>query len=146
MNAYFIKIFFPDAYRALPFRRSILGVLRALHILFFSILVGGLYFNQSKEQVTFWIVGVLITGILMFLMELYASLMVLFEFQSIAIIIKIIALYFMTFLNEQQTIYLLMALILFSSLVSHATKRVRHINIAPLSFQKKYGFKKGKSL
>lgn len=144
MKSYFLKLAFPSAYREFPYKRFILGALRATHILCFAVLVGGVFFNQSEEQLGLWIVGTLLTGAAMFFIELYASLILIFEIQSIAIIVKILLLLSMALMSEEFSVYLLMILIIFSSLVSHASRKVRHYSFASVEFQKMYGYNKGK--
>lgn len=144
MKSSITQFLFPQVYRVFPYKRLILGILRALHILCLTVLVGGIYFQQSSDLLFIWVVGTIVTGIAMFLLELYASLILIFEVQSLAIIIKILLLSFLFLVALSDRIYVLMGLIIFSSLISHANRNIRHFSLAPDSFYERYGFKKGK--
>lgn len=142
MSDKLFKLLFPSEYREFPQQRLILNLLRALHILTFSVLVGGIFFQQSPEFIFAWAIAAIVSGSCMFALDIYNSLMVVFELRGFVILIKIALLFLITVTDGFLQVSILFSIVIFSSLTSHASKRLRHTNIMPLSFQKKYGFNK----
>lgn len=132
-------LFFPRTFREIPHRRIILNLLRSAHILCFSILFGGLFFHQNKVLLTWWLAGVVITGLGMFLVDLYGSLIALFEVRGISLLIKIPVLACVPLVEENIQIAVFIAVIIFSSFISHSTRRIRHKNLMSQAFQDKFG-------
>lgn len=83
--------------------------------------------------------GVVITGLAMFMVDLYGSFIALFEVRGISILIKILLLMCIPYVNEDAQIALFIIVIIFSSFVSHSTRRVRHKSFMSLAFNQKYG-------
>ena len=133
-------IFFPEHYRSFKHARLLTGLLRAGHIISFSVLVGGVFFQQNEMQLTPWVIATIVTGLSMFVMELYPSCIALFEIRCISILVKIAILAFIPLVNESIHLYLLLLIIAFSALISHASRKIKHATIAPRSFLEKYGF------
>ncbi len=141
MFHYLQPLFFPATYREIPRRRFILNLLRTVHILCFSILLGGVYFNVSQSLLTAWLMGTIISGFGLFLVDLYGSFIALFEIRGVSVLIKIVLLSFFPLLDESNQLVLLFMVIIFSSFVSHSTRRIRHKNLMPAGFIKKYGIR-----
>lgn len=137
-------LLFPKHFREFPHRRLFLNLLRTLHIICFSIMVGGIFFHQDKSQITPWIVGTVLSGFGMFLIDLYASCIALFEVRGLGVLIKIFVLIMMPFLSVYTQMALLIVVIVVSSYVSHTTRKVRHRSFMPESFQVKYGVQMNK--
>ena len=133
------QLLFPHEYREFPQQRLALNTLRAIHILCFSILVGGLFFNQPTEFLFPWTIAVIISGFSMFAIDLFNSCIALFEIRGIAILVKILLLLLIPFTDGWLRLLVLFSVIIFSSFISHTSRKVRHFNVMPASFQKKYG-------
>ena len=114
-------------------------MLRSIHILCFSVLVGGIYFNQPDDFLTLWTTGVIISGLGMFAIDLYVSCIALFEIRGAAMLVKILLLILLPLTDGMAQLLILFFVVLFSSLISHSSRRVRHFNFLPLTLQEKYG-------
>ncbi len=133
-----LKIFFPTVLREVPQRRLVLNSLRAWHIVSFSILVGGVFFHQGVVRLELWLGFTIASGLALFALDLYSSFFVLFELRGSAILIKIMLLLLIPLLDYHQQIMLLFVVIIFSSFVSHSTRRLRHKCLMPRAFQQKF--------
>jgi hypothetical protein len=131
------QLIFPRHYRSLPQRRLVLNVLRSIHIICFSILVGGLYFDQSISDLNIWALSAIISGVGLFLVDLYATGVVLFEVRGFTVFIKIILLAITLLLPPAEKFNLLVVVIIFSSFVSHSPRWLRHKNLLPVTWLKK---------
>jgi len=132
-------LFFPARIRYFPYRRWILNILRSAHILCLCILVGGFFFKQDANLLKPWLIGTLISGLGIFLIDLYGSCIAFFEVRGISVLVKLGALGLLPYLEPDSQLILLAALIIFSSIVSHGAKRFRHWNFMPKDFQNRYG-------
>ena len=136
----FLSLLFPDTYREFFCQRLLLNLLRGLHLLCVGVFLGGIFFAQDKAVLGVWILGVLVSGILMFLIELYSSCIYLFEIRGAVIVLKILVLLMLTVIPFDYHFTVLVGLLLFSSFFSHSPRWIRHANYMPEEFQKKYGF------
>ena len=134
-----IRLLFPLEIREFPHQRLILNALRAIHIVCFSILVGGIFFDQPSEFLYSWSIAVILTGFGMFALDLYNSFIALFEIRGIAILIKITLLLLIPLTDGWLQLSVLFFILVFSSYISHTTRKIRHLNIMSADFQKKYG-------
>jgi len=134
----FTLLFFPQALRNFPLRRSVLNLLRTLHILSFSILVGGIYFQQNPASLQLWVFATIISGAALFAVDLYGSFYALFEIRGASIVLKILLLLMIPSLDYHQQVSLLFVIIVISSIVSHSTRRFRHRSLMPQAFQQKF--------
>jgi len=145
MNFETLRVFFfPSYYRTFEHKRLLMSLLRAGHIVCFTLLVGGVFFNQHTQQLSLWVSGTVITGILMFALELYPSCIAIFEVRCLSVLFKIFILMLIPLVDEASRIYLLLFIIIFSSLISHASRRIKHATIATESFREQYGFSEEK--
>jgi hypothetical protein len=122
------KIFpllFPVTPRDFPLRRSVRTMLRAIHVLTASILLGGYVFNQSVVVLEPWLWGTVISGILILVTDLHASFTVLFEVRGIAVLIKAILLMLIAVFWEERILLLISALVI-GVISSHMPKQYRH--------------------
>jgi hypothetical protein len=140
------QLIFPRHYRSLPQRRLLLNIFRSIHILCFSILVGGLYFNQAISELNFWALSVVFSGVALFLIDIYGSGVVLFEVRGFTVLIKIILLIIAYLLPPAEKFNLLVVVIIFSSFVSHSPRWLRHKNLLPVAWQKNLSPEDGKSV
>ncbi len=134
-----MSLLFPRRFRIFPYRRSILISLRSLHILCFSVLVGGLYFQQPAEFLTPWVAGVVITGLGLFGIDLYGSFITFFELRGITVVLKVLLLLLIPSSSHTTQWLILVTVILVSSLISHAPAKIRHWNIMPANFRRTRG-------
>jgi hypothetical protein len=140
------QLIFPRHYRSLPQRRLLLNIFRSIHILCFSILVGGLYFNQAISELNFWALSVVFSGVALFLIDIYGSGVVLFEVRGFTVLIKVILLIIAYLLPPAEKFNLLVVVIIFSSFVSHSPRWLRHKNLLPVAWQKNLSPEDGKSV
>ncbi len=135
------SILFPENFRGFKHRRVVLNVLRAAHILCLSILVGGFFFEQPEPMLKPWLVGTLVSGLGLFAIDLYGSCIALFEVRGISVLVKLGVLALLPLLERESQLVFFIALIIFSSLVSHGTRRLRHWNFMSKAFQQRYGLR-----
>ena len=132
---------FPERFRGFKHRRVVLNVLRAIHILCLSILVGGFFFEQHETMLQPWFVGTLLSGLGLFAIDLYGSCIALFEVRGISVLLKLGVLALLPLFESESQLFLFIALIIFSSLISHGTRRLRHWNFMSKDFQDRYGIR-----
>ena len=132
-------LFFPENTRRIKHRRSILNVLRSAHLLAISILVGGVFFHVEKNLVTPWLIAAVITGLSMFLLDLYESGVALFEARGASVILKMGLLLCIPLVENSTQVFLLILVIIFSAFISHSTKRIRHKNLLPDALNQHFG-------
>lgn len=125
------RLVFPRHFRSLPQRRLVLNVLRSIHIICFSILLGGFYFDQAISQLNLWALSVLLSGVGLFLVDLYGSAIVLFEVRGLTVLIKIMLLLIALPLAPADQFKLLIIVVIISSFVSHSPRWLRHKNVLP---------------
>lgn len=133
------KFLFPETYREFPYRRLILNALRAAHILFLCFLVGGFFFDKDNSLIMPLLVATIASGMGIFLLDLYSSCIALFEVRGISVLVKLGVLGLFPFLDRYSQLYLLVVLIILSSLLSHSRRALRHKNLMSKAFQDKYG-------
>lgn len=133
------KLLFPTQPREMPHRRMILNVFRILHILCFSIYLGGLFFAQDLSTLQNWLWGALLSGLALFIVDLYSSFILLFEVRGISVLIKIILLLCLPCMDVHNQLWLVTLVVIFSSYVSHSSRRLRHRNLLSLAWKKRLG-------
>ena len=122
---------FPQQYRELPQRRLLLNVFRSIHIICFSILLGGLYYGQATETLNNWAWAALFSGVCLFLLDVYTSAVVLFEIRGLTVLIKVAMLAASLLLPADGQFNMLVVVIIFSSFVSHSPRWLRHKCLLP---------------
>lgn len=133
-----MRLLFPRRFRDLPHRRLILNLLRAAHIVCFSLLIGGLYFELPVEQWRPWLIGAVLSGLGLFAVDLYGSFAALFEVRGVSVLLKLGMLALLPMLQGDARIGGLIFIIFFSSMISHSGRRFRHHSLAPAAFVEKY--------
>ncbi|MCP4980598.1 MAG: hypothetical protein GY935_08910 [Gammaproteobacteria bacterium] len=133
------SILFPQTFRQFRYRRELLNILRAAHILCLSLLLGGFFFEQPQALIKPWFIGTLVSGLAIFLIDLHGSCIALFEVRGISVLIKLGLLLLLPFLQRDFQLYLLVVLIVFSSLISHSRRGFRHRSFMSRQFQQRYG-------
>ena len=132
-------LLFPKNTRHIKHRRLILNVLRSAHLLAISILVGGVFFHIEKTLITPWLIATVVTGISMFLLDIYESGAALFEVRGASILLKTGLLLCIPLVESSSQFLLLLLVIIFSSFISHSTKRIRHTMLLPKTLGKRLG-------
>ena len=116
---------FPNKPRDFPFRRTVRISTRALHIFSAGVLLGGHIFNQPVAILEPWLWATVITGIIILLTDLHATLAILFELRGMAILIKLTLILFVPVFWDQRVTLLICALLI-GAISSHLPKRYRH--------------------
>ena len=116
---------FPNTPRNFPFRRSVRIGLRTVHIFTSGTLLGGYIFQQPLTVLEPWLLGSIISGLLLFATDLYASASILFELSGLAVISKLVLLAILPFFWDAR-ISLLVIILVIGSVSSHLPKRYRH--------------------
>ncbi|MCP4488674.1 MAG: hypothetical protein GY820_15370 [Gammaproteobacteria bacterium] len=133
------SLLFPGTFRTFSHRRWLLNGLRTAHIVCLCILVGGFFFDQNASLLKPWLIGTLISGLGMFSIDLYGSCIALFEARGMSVLIKLATLALLPLFERESQLYLLVGLIIFSSMVSHGSRRLRHWSFMSRAFQQWYG-------
>ena len=124
----FLQILFPKKLRSFPYRRNIRIALRTLHILSGGVLLGGHVFNQPVDAIQVWLISTVMSGLLLLLTDLYASMTILFELRGLVAIIKI-SLLLLVPIFWQQRVFILILVLIIGAVSSHMTGRLRHKRI-----------------
>jgi len=101
------------------------SILRTVHILGGGVLIGAYLFGQSPEVIKVWFITAAVSGLLLFLTDLHASLAILFEWRGASIMAKIgLLLLLPVFPGYEITI--LITILTIGSLSSHLSRNFRH--------------------
>lgn len=134
-------LLFPPTFRVFRYRHWILNTLRAVHILCLCPLVGGVFFGQDVSALSPWLIGTLVSGLGIFVIDLYGSCIALFEIRGLSVLIKLGLIGLLPFLTQGNQLLLLTFLIFASSLLSHGRHSLRHKSFMSRTFQEHYGFR-----
>ena len=118
-------LLFPSTPRSFPFRRGIRTLLRALHILTTGVLLGGHIFDQPSEILMPWLWGSIVSGLLLFATDIYASCAILFEARGMAVFTKLFLMLLIPFMWESR-VTLLVAILVIGAVSSHLPRTYRH--------------------
>ncbi len=121
----FILALFPTVPRVFPFRRGVRIALRTAHIFTSGVLLGGYIFNEPITMLEPWLWSTVITGLLLFAIDLYATLVILFELHAVAVLVKIILLA-LVFVVWEHRVSLLIIILIIGAVTSHMPARFRH--------------------
>lgn len=99
--------------------------MRALHILCTGVLVGGHLFDQPVAVVEPWLYASVFTGLMLFALDLHASMAVLFELRGLLLLIKVVLLLLIP-VFWQLRIPILITVLFIGAIGSHMPKRWRH--------------------
>ena len=119
------RTLFPNQPRSFPYRRAVLSILRALHILTTGILLGGHIFNQPEQLIEPWLYLAVFSGLAIFATDLHASVAVLFELRGLLLLSKIILLLSIP-LFWHLRIPILITVLFIGAIGSHMPKHWRH--------------------
>jgi hypothetical protein len=115
--------------RKIPYARAWSILFRTLHILAFSILVGGHAFNVPTDQLLPLLYLAIVSGVGMAFIEAYPEWQALFQGWGILVMFKLVLLCSVPFAWSHR-FAILVAVLVIGSVGSHMTKRLRHC--APL--------------
>ena len=115
----------PDEPRDFPGRRFSRSVLRTIHILGGGVLIGAYLFEQSTDTIGVWYTATMLSGLLLFITDLHASLAVLFEWRGLSILSKILLLLLMPLFPGFE-VPILVLILTIGSLSSHLSRKFRH--------------------
>lgn len=122
---------FPSSPRDFPGRRMARSLLRTVHILGGGVLIGAYLFQQTVDTIGFWYLISTVSGVLLFMTDLHASLAVVFEWRGLSIMAKIGLLLLMPLLPGYE-VWLLAAILTIGSFSSHLSRKFRHRLWLPL--------------
>lgn len=111
------------------------------YYLLFSALGCSIFFEPTDHTLRFWIIGTILSGLGMLLIDMVGSCIILFEVRGLSVLVKMALLACLPLLSGQSQIYLLVLIIVFSTFISHSAKGIRHRNLMPQAIQVKYAFK-----
>ncbi len=120
-----VSLLFPKIPRSFPFRRTVCIGLRTVHILASGVLLGGYIFAQPSAVLEPWLLATVISGILLLVTDLHASVAVLVEVRGIAVVCKAVLLALVPVFWDAR-IVLMVASLVIGAIVSHMPKRYRH--------------------
>ena len=120
-----LAFLFPEQPREFPYRMSLRMTLRALHILTTGVLLGGHIFQQPTDILEPWLWFAILSGLAIFLTDIYSSFAVLFEIRGIVVLVKVALLSLVAVFWEQR-IFLLVLILFIGAISSHMPKRYRH--------------------
>lgn len=119
------KLLFPLRPRQFPHRRAACIVLRTAHIMATGIFLGGHVLGVTSAPLEPWLWLSVISGLLLFAIDLHASFVALFEVHGIVVMVKILLLLTLP-LFWQHRVALLIVILVIGSISSHMPGRYRH--------------------
>ncbi len=120
-----VHVLFPVSPRVFPFRRGIRIALRTAHIFTSGVLLGGYIFHEPASVLEPWLWWSVITGLLLFALDLFATLVLMFELHAVAVLAKIILLAIVPVAWDHR-VPLLVIILVIGGISSHMPARFRH--------------------
>lgn len=121
---------FPQRPRDFPLRRTTRLILRTAHILTSGTLLGGVIFQQEWALLQPWWIGMVVTGLLLFLTDLHATAAVLLQVSGVVVIVKML-LVFAAGTYPSLALPLLLVALVIGAISSHMPGRYRHHYLLP---------------
>ncbi|NCO32848.1 MAG: hypothetical protein GW893_03115 [Armatimonadetes bacterium] len=119
---------FPSPQRHLPFARGWNIICRALHIVAFSLLLGGHFFAVDHRALIPVLLATVATGGLLMAVELYPGCQWLFMGSGLSVVAKLILLCMVPFYWEQR-VAILIIIAMVAAVSSHMPAWFRHYSI-----------------
>jgi hypothetical protein len=135
-----LRLLFPEQPRRLPWRRFWQGLIRSLHILCLGVLSGGLVIGAPFDILFPWLLGTVFSGLALLMMDMFSSFIVLFELRGVSVLVKLPLVAALPLLNETMALVLVLVMIVFSTLISHGTRGLRHTSFAPLAWRERLDY------
>ncbi len=120
-----LRLFFPEKLRNFPQRRNVRVGLRTIHLLTTGVLLGGHVFNQPVAVLEPWLFAAIVSGLLLLLTDLHASVAILLEFRGMVALLKIALVCLIPFFWEQR-VFLLIVVLAIGAISSHMSGKIRH--------------------
>ncbi len=120
-----VAALFPRVPRDFPFRRGVRTGLRAAHILTAGVLLGGYLFDQPAPVLEPWLVGTIVSGVLLLATDLHASLGILCEVRGLSVLLKLGLLTLIPVFWDARIALLVIALVI-GVVSSHMPSEYRH--------------------
>jgi len=117
--------FVPSVPRDFPLRRGLRTALRVAHIFTAGTLLGGYIFEQPATVLEPWLVGTVVSGLLLLATDLYASFGVLCEVRGLVVLVKLVLLALAPFFWDARISLLVTALVI-GAVGSHMPGAYRH--------------------
>lgn len=118
---------FPEVPRHFPWARPVQLVLRSLHIAAMALVVGGLPFGAGYPQLRWPILATLLSGVLLFAIDLARDMGILLQGSGVAVLLKL-GLLGMGFLQPSARLPWYLAATLVASVGSHMPGAWRHFS------------------
>ncbi len=122
------QIIFPQESRLFPGQRWVNISLRTLHLLGMAGLGGGYFYAAPGEAWLGFLYLTLVSGLALMLLSIWSNGIWLIQLRGQAILLKVLLLGLMPVWPEQQ-MFLLIAVIVLSGLISHAPGDVRYYSV-----------------
>ena len=119
------RLCFPPEPRGLPGRRAIKILLRAIHVPCAGILAAAYLFDAGDSARTVWMVGTVVSGLLILLLDLHQTGVFLLQIRGQVVLVKIVLLAMLPFFEAYRA-PLLVGLVAISVLSSHAPSGIRY--------------------
>jgi hypothetical protein len=126
MNLY--QVFFPVESRGFPGKRWLNVIFRSLHLCGIGVYMGGVFFDIGTDLLMPSYLVSSLSGLAIMVMDLYSNGKWIFQNRGFFIVIKLILLGLLPHIGEYQK-WGLLAIIAFSSVVSHATADFRYYSL-----------------
>ena len=119
------KLMFPPEPRQLTGRRAMKVLLRAIHVPCAGILTAAYLFDAGASSRTVWMVGTVVSGLLILLLDLHETGVFLLQVRGLVVFGKIALLAMLPLLGAYR-VPVLVGLLAISVLSSHAPSGIRH--------------------
>jgi hypothetical protein len=118
----------PVPMRRLPYARAWSITARTIHIAATSILVGGYFFGAPHSALTSYLLASTVTGLVLIAIEAYSHPHWFDQAWFLAVLAKLVLLWFMRFAWAPRLLLLLLVIVI-ASVGSHAPRRIRHYSV-----------------
>jgi hypothetical protein len=119
------RLLFPEPPRDFSGRRAWKIVLRAFHVLFSGVVLGGYVLAPSSDQPQGWFAAALVSGIVLLAVDLHESAAFLLQVRGLVILIKVGLLAALPVLGSAAA-WVLCGITLVSAVSSHAPSKFRY--------------------
>ncbi len=121
----FASALVPRVPRDFPLRRGVRIALRTAHIFSAGTLLAGYIFDQPASVLEPWLLGTVISGLLLLATDLHASFAVFFEVRGLGVLAKLVLLALVPLFWDAR-IWLLIAALVIGAVTSHMPRKYRH--------------------
>ena len=122
------RLIFPESNRHFAGKRWIRVILRSLHICGVSVVVGGVFFGVSTQQLAEFYMITLSSGLILMLIDIYTNGVWIIQNRGWLILVKIGILVNLS-VFENNSKWVLLLIVFFSGIISHATSDQRYYSL-----------------